>query len=197
MIRKILATADNTRLAKSRKAHGLGLVELWVLKGCQSNQPISQRWCKFFFRHINLVTNNKHNLFGQWACYGVLFALPFSLAFFCSGSAIRFPKPPFGKVSWFGKKRSYESRPISGRCSMVSVRRKKPIFRDNTAGSGSEKRSIHGPRSRSENAQAQRLHHGTCKFQEMLTRHPSMWFCQNPQRETKMFHQARGDKHQS
>jgi hypothetical protein len=79
VIRKILATADNTRLAKSRKAHGLGLVELWVLKGCQSNQPISQR-------------------------------------------------------------RSYESRPISGRCSMVSVRRKEPIFRNSTAGSGSEKK---------------------------------------------------------
>ena len=136
MIRKILATADNTRLAKSRKAHGLGLVELWVLKGCQSNQPISQR-------------------------------------------------------------RSYESRPISGRCSMVSVRRKEPIFRANTAGSGSEKKIHTWARSRSESAQAQRLHHGTYKFQEMLTRRPSMWFCQNPQRETKMFHQARGDKHQS
>jgi len=27
-------------------------------------------------------------------------------ACFCSGNAMRFPNPPFGKVSWFGKNRS-------------------------------------------------------------------------------------------
>ena len=41
---------------------------------------------------------------------------------FWSGKAIRLPKPPWGSVSWLGKKRSYESSPMSGRRSIVSVK---------------------------------------------------------------------------
>ena len=37
----------------------------------------------------------------------------------CNGRAIRLPNPPCGIVSWFGKRRSYESSPISGRPSML------------------------------------------------------------------------------
>ena len=40
-----------------------------------------------------------------------------------SGNAIGSPKPPRGNVSWLGKKRSYESKPSSGRRSIVSVSR--------------------------------------------------------------------------
>ena len=39
---------------------------------------------------------------------------------------MRFPNPPVGSVSWLGKKRSYESRPISGLRSIVSVRMNDP-----------------------------------------------------------------------
>ena len=40
----------------------------------------------------------------------------------CNGSAIRFPNPPSGILSWFGKKRSYESKEILPFRFIASVR---------------------------------------------------------------------------
>jgi hypothetical protein len=59
----------------------------------------------------------------------------------CSGKAIRFPNPPCGIVSWLGKRRSYESRPTSGRPSMVSVRTCDPSLRASAAGIASSKKN--------------------------------------------------------
>ena len=67
--------------------------------------------------------------------------LPCSRGRFCSGSAIRLPNPPCGIVSWFGKRRSYESSPMSGRRSIVSVRRCDPSLRASAAGMASSKKS--------------------------------------------------------
>ena len=58
-----------------------------------------------------------------------------------SGSAIRFPKPPFGSRSWFGNIRSYDFSPISGLRSIVSVRTYVNTSRTNRAGCGSSKKN--------------------------------------------------------
>jgi hypothetical protein len=46
---------------------------------------------------------------------------------------MRFPKPPCGIVSCFGNNRSYESSPISGRSSIVSVSRNEASLRASAA----------------------------------------------------------------
>src|SRR5208283_930045 len=65
--------------------------------------------------------------------------LPCSLGRFCNGNAIRFPKPPLGIVSWLGKSRSYESRPISCLFSMVRVNNAHPSLRASTPDTGRSK----------------------------------------------------------
>ena len=81
----------------------------------------------------------------HWSSYGrsslsTNTLLPCSRAFRCRGKAIRLPKPPTGIVSWLGNKRSYDAKPISGRCSIVSVRIAAPSCRAVRAGIGSEKK---------------------------------------------------------
>jgi hypothetical protein len=52
----------------------------------------------------------------------------------CNGSAIKFPNPPLGTVSWLGNKRSYESRPLMAP-PIVRVREEEP----NRCGGGRER----------------------------------------------------------
>ena len=67
--------------------------------------------------------------------------LPSCLGPCWSGSAIRFPKPPRGMVSWLGNSRSYESMPSSCRLAIVSVMRWQPILRAVAAATGVAKKN--------------------------------------------------------
>ena len=104
---------------------------------------------------------------------------------------MRFPKPPWGMVSWFGKKRSYESSPISGRCSMVWVSRKEPSLR------ASESREW-PPQRRSrrvllylnENAPTRPLHERTGTSPGRRARPPARKPYRSPRPETSRSHRA-------
>jgi len=54
---------------------------------------------------------------------------------------MRFPNPPRGSVSWFGKRRSYDFIPISQRRDIASVRRYDAICRAAAAGTRSAKKN--------------------------------------------------------
>ena len=53
---------------------------------------------------------------------------------------MRLPNPPAGIVSWLGNSRSYDSNPISGRLSIVTVMSQAASFRASRAGTASEKK---------------------------------------------------------
>jgi hypothetical protein len=71
------------------------------------------------------------------------------------GSAMRFPNPPRGNVSWLEKKRSYDWNPISGRRSIDSVRTYEPSRRAKAAGMASAKSTTRALRARSVTAREQ------------------------------------------
>ena len=82
----------------------------------------------------------------HWSGYGTSLpstkqALPTLLLAPCSGSAIRFPKPPFGSLSWLGKILSYDPSPTSGFRSMAKVSTYVRTSRTNRAGCGSSKKN--------------------------------------------------------
>ena len=90
---------------------------------------------------LRTLARNAH-----WSAHGTRWSsrktlLPCSRGLFCNGKAMRFPNPPCGIVSWLGKRRSYESSPMSGRLSIVSVRRCDPSRRASAAGMASSKKS--------------------------------------------------------
>jgi hypothetical protein len=60
------------------------------------------------------VERNAHRSQCGAPCSSRKTLLPSPRGCFYNGSAIRLPNPPWSNVSWFGKNRSYESKPMSG-----------------------------------------------------------------------------------
>ena len=92
----------------------------------------------------SLLTFSKYS---HWSSYGSKYSftnmlLPFLRARPCSGNATRFPSPPSGSVSWFGKNLSYDLKLIFPFLFIASVRIALPNLRALTASTGVSK-NIH------------------------------------------------------
>jgi hypothetical protein len=63
MLWEILSTADDAWFVPHRQAHGLGLVELGILEGGETDQTVGQRLWQLRFGDKNLVGQHKGQRF--------------------------------------------------------------------------------------------------------------------------------------
>ena len=64
MLDKFRAACDHARLVVRREPHGLGLIELRVLKGGQPEKPIQHSWRQTLTFYVNKIRANDLN--GLW-----------------------------------------------------------------------------------------------------------------------------------
>src|SRR5262249_29462545 len=68
VLRKVLGARNDTRLVVCWQAHGLRFVELGILKGCQTEQPVSESRRQAVLRDVDLVPD--HELQDFWHLSG-------------------------------------------------------------------------------------------------------------------------------
>src|SRR5579859_3224473 len=65
MFRKILRAGNDPRFAIYGKPHGLGPIELRILKSCQANQAVPESRYNVLFGDINLISDYDFQFFGH------------------------------------------------------------------------------------------------------------------------------------
>src|SRR5438445_9153294 len=58
---------SDSRLGKCRQAHRLRAIELWILKGSQTREPVSERRRKEVLLQIELIAHDQFEFAGQCA----------------------------------------------------------------------------------------------------------------------------------
>jgi hypothetical protein len=48
------------------KPHGLRLIELWILEGCDTQQPVAKRWGQSFLGDVDLIAEHEVDRRGQF-----------------------------------------------------------------------------------------------------------------------------------